>query len=70
MGSLHESERLRLRLADAELTDGTRLDHYVIRLPINVVSLVVSDAASNESSGCRSHASENSSATVKRTACR
>jgi 8-oxo-dGTP pyrophosphatase MutT (NUDIX family) len=42
--SLHESEWLRLALADVELTDGTRLDHYVIRIPFEVVSLVVSDA--------------------------
>ena len=33
-----------MELADVELTDGTRIDHYVIRIPFDVVSLVVSDA--------------------------
>jgi 8-oxo-dGDP phosphatase len=42
--SLHESDTVRLRLADIELTDGTRGDHYVIRIPFEVVSLVVTDA--------------------------
>jgi 8-oxo-dGDP phosphatase len=41
---LHESDTVRLELADVELTDGTRIDHYVIRVPFDVVSLVVSDA--------------------------
>ncbi|SRR6266404_2187399 len=45
--SLHESDTVRLELADIELTDGTRLDHYVIRIPFEVVSLVVSDADGN-----------------------
>jgi hypothetical protein len=42
--SLYESEWVRLELADVELTDGTRLDHHVIRIPFEVVSLVVWDA--------------------------
>jgi 8-oxo-dGTP pyrophosphatase MutT (NUDIX family) len=42
--SLHESDTVRLALADVELTDGTRIDHYVIHIPFDVVSLVVSDA--------------------------
>jgi 8-oxo-dGTP pyrophosphatase MutT (NUDIX family) len=42
--SLHESTTVRLALADVELTDGTRGDHYVIRIPFQVVSLVLSDA--------------------------
>src|SRR5258708_35197167 len=41
---LHESDTVRLGLADVELTDGTRIDHYVIRIPFEVVSLVISDA--------------------------
>ncbi len=45
--SLHESDTVRLELADVELTDGTRVDHYVIRIPFEVVSIVVSDAAGN-----------------------
>lgn len=43
--SLHESDTVRLGLADVELTDGTRIDHYVIRIPFDVVSLVLSDDA-------------------------
>jgi 8-oxo-dGTP pyrophosphatase MutT (NUDIX family) len=43
--SLHESDTVRLHVADVELTDGTRIDHYVIRIPFQVVSVVVSDAA-------------------------
>src|SRR4051794_10720459 len=39
----HESDTVRLSLADVELTDGTRGDHYVIRIPFQVVSLVLSD---------------------------
>jgi 8-oxo-dGTP pyrophosphatase MutT (NUDIX family) len=42
--SLHESDTVRLALADLELTDGTRGDHYIIRIPFQVVSLVLSDA--------------------------
>jgi 8-oxo-dGTP pyrophosphatase MutT (NUDIX family) len=42
--SLYESEVVRLELADVELTDGTRVDHHVIRIPFEVVSLVVCDA--------------------------
>jgi 8-oxo-dGTP pyrophosphatase MutT (NUDIX family) len=42
--SLHESDTVRLGLADVELTDGTRIEHYVIRIPFEVVSLVVSDS--------------------------
>jgi 8-oxo-dGTP pyrophosphatase MutT (NUDIX family) len=41
---LHDSDTVRLELADIELTDGTRGNHYVIRIPFDVVSLVVSDA--------------------------
>jgi 8-oxo-dGTP pyrophosphatase MutT (NUDIX family) len=41
--SLHESDTVRLNLAEIELTDGTRSDHYVIRIPFDVVSLVLSD---------------------------
>lgn len=41
--SLHESDTVRLGLADVELTDGTRIDHYVIRIPFDVVSLVLAD---------------------------
>jgi 8-oxo-dGTP pyrophosphatase MutT (NUDIX family) len=41
---LHESDTVRLTLADVELTDGTRSDHYIIRIPFQVVSLVLSDA--------------------------
>jgi 8-oxo-dGTP pyrophosphatase MutT (NUDIX family) len=41
--SLHESDTVRLSLADLELTDGTRADHYVVRIPFEVVSLVVTD---------------------------
>jgi 8-oxo-dGTP pyrophosphatase MutT (NUDIX family) len=33
-----------LVLADVEFADGTRGDHYVIRVPFQVVSLVLSDA--------------------------
>jgi 8-oxo-dGTP pyrophosphatase MutT (NUDIX family) len=40
---LHDSDTVRLELADIELTDGTRCDHYVIRIPFEVVSLVVRD---------------------------
>ena len=42
--SLHESDTVRLALADLELTDGTRGDHYIIRIPFEIVSLVLSDA--------------------------
>ena len=42
--SLHESDTVRLALADLELTDGTRGDHYIIRIPFQVASLVLSDA--------------------------
>jgi 8-oxo-dGDP phosphatase len=42
--SLHESDTVRLALADLELTDGTRGGHYIIRIPFQVVSLVLSDA--------------------------
>jgi 8-oxo-dGTP pyrophosphatase MutT (NUDIX family) len=45
--SLHESDTVRLELADVELTDGARVDHYVIRIPFEVVSLVVSDTEGN-----------------------
>jgi 8-oxo-dGTP pyrophosphatase MutT (NUDIX family) len=45
--SLHESETVRVELADVELTDGTRVDHYVIRIPFEVVSLVIFDAEGN-----------------------
>ena len=41
--SLHESDTVRLALADVELADGTRIDHYVIRIPFDVVSLVLAD---------------------------
>lgn len=41
--SLHESDTVRLSLADLELTDGTRGGHYIIRIPFQVVSLVLSD---------------------------
>jgi 8-oxo-dGDP phosphatase len=41
--SLHDSETVRLELADLELTDGTRGDHYVIRIPFRVVSVVISN---------------------------
>ena len=44
MRSVHESETVRLELADVELPDGARVDHYVIRVPFDVVSLVVWDA--------------------------
>lgn len=40
---LHDSDTVRLGLADVELTDGTRIDHHVVRIPFQVVSLVVSD---------------------------
>ena len=40
---LHDSDTVRLELADVELTDGTRIDHYVVRIPFQVVSLVISD---------------------------
>jgi 8-oxo-dGTP pyrophosphatase MutT (NUDIX family) len=40
---LYESEVVRLELADVELTDGSRVDHHVIRIPFEVVSLVVWD---------------------------
>jgi 8-oxo-dGTP pyrophosphatase MutT (NUDIX family) len=42
--SLHESDTVRLALADLELTDGTRGDHYIIRIPFQIVSLVLADA--------------------------
>lgn len=42
--SLHESDTVRLALADLELSDGTRGDHYIIRIPFEVVSVVLSDA--------------------------
>jgi 8-oxo-dGTP pyrophosphatase MutT (NUDIX family) len=45
--SLHESDTVRLELADIELTDGTRVDHHVIRIPFEVVSIVVSDTDGN-----------------------
>src|SRR3977135_2173105 len=41
--SLHESDTVRLELADVELTDGTRIDHYVIHIPLEIVSVVVFD---------------------------
>ncbi|HEV7640253.1 MAG TPA: NUDIX hydrolase [Gaiellaceae bacterium] len=41
--SLHESDTVRLSIADLELADGTRCDHYVIRIPFEVVSVVVTD---------------------------
>jgi 8-oxo-dGTP pyrophosphatase MutT (NUDIX family) len=41
--SLHESDSVRLGIADLELTDGTRIDHYVIRIPLEIVSVVVTD---------------------------
>jgi 8-oxo-dGTP pyrophosphatase MutT (NUDIX family) len=41
--SLHDSDTVRLSVADLELTDGTRGDHYVIRIPFQVVSVVVTD---------------------------
>jgi 8-oxo-dGDP phosphatase len=41
--SLHESDTVRLGLADVELTNGARIDHYVVRIPFDVVSIVVSD---------------------------
>jgi 8-oxo-dGTP pyrophosphatase MutT (NUDIX family) len=41
--SLHESDTVRLSIADLELADGTRADHYVIRIPFEVVSVVVTD---------------------------
>jgi 8-oxo-dGTP pyrophosphatase MutT (NUDIX family) len=40
---LHDSDTVRLSIADLELTDGTRGDHYVIRIPFEVVSVVVTD---------------------------
>jgi 8-oxo-dGTP pyrophosphatase MutT (NUDIX family) len=45
--SVHESDTVRLELADVELTDGTRVDHHVIRIPFEVVSIVVSDSDGN-----------------------
>jgi 8-oxo-dGDP phosphatase len=45
--SVHESDTVRLQLVDIELTDGTRGDHYVIRIPFEVVSVVVSDTDGN-----------------------
>src|SRR6185437_11075793 len=44
---LYESEWIRLELADIELTDGTRVDHHVIRIPFEVVSIVVADTVGN-----------------------
>jgi 8-oxo-dGTP pyrophosphatase MutT (NUDIX family) len=43
--TLHDSDTVRLELADVELTDGTRIDHYVVRIPFQVVSIVVTDDA-------------------------
>jgi 8-oxo-dGTP pyrophosphatase MutT (NUDIX family) len=40
---LHMSDTVRLSIADLELTDGTRIDHYVIRTPLEIVSVVVTD---------------------------
>jgi 8-oxo-dGTP pyrophosphatase MutT (NUDIX family) len=40
---LYESEWIRLELADVELTDGTQVDHHVIRVPFDIASLVVRD---------------------------
>jgi 8-oxo-dGTP pyrophosphatase MutT (NUDIX family) len=40
---LHESDTVRLALADIELSDGTRVDHQVIHIPFEVVSVVVTD---------------------------
>jgi 8-oxo-dGTP pyrophosphatase MutT (NUDIX family) len=40
---LHASDTVQLELADLELPDGSRTDHYVIRIPFQVVSVVVSD---------------------------
>jgi 8-oxo-dGTP pyrophosphatase MutT (NUDIX family) len=45
--SLHDSDTVRLGLADVELTDGTRGDHYVIHIPFEVVSVVVTDDEAN-----------------------
>jgi 8-oxo-dGTP pyrophosphatase MutT (NUDIX family) len=42
--SLYESDTVRLELADVELTDGTRIDHHVIRIPFEIASVVVRDA--------------------------
>jgi 8-oxo-dGTP pyrophosphatase MutT (NUDIX family) len=44
---LHESDTVRLELADIELTDGTRVDHHVIRIPFEVVSIVVTNTDGN-----------------------
>ena len=41
--SVYESETVRLELSEVELPDGARVDHYVIRVPFDVVSLVVRD---------------------------
>jgi 8-oxo-dGTP pyrophosphatase MutT (NUDIX family) len=40
---LHDSDTVRLELADLELTDGTKGHHYIIRIPFQVVSVVISD---------------------------
>ena len=40
---LHDSDTVRLGIADLELPDSTRGDHYVIRIPFEAVSVVVID---------------------------
>jgi 8-oxo-dGTP pyrophosphatase MutT (NUDIX family) len=40
---LHDSDTVRLELGDVELTDGSRVDHYIVRIPFQVVSIVVTD---------------------------
>jgi 8-oxo-dGTP pyrophosphatase MutT (NUDIX family) len=43
--SVHDSGGLRLEVADVELTDGTIVDHYLIHVPFQVVSVVISDGS-------------------------
>ena len=45
--SLHDSDTVQLSIADLELPDGTRGDHYIIRIPFQVVSVVISDGDGN-----------------------
>jgi 8-oxo-dGTP pyrophosphatase MutT (NUDIX family) len=42
--SLYESDTLGLELADVELTDGTRIEHHVIRTAFELAAVVVRDA--------------------------
>jgi 8-oxo-dGTP pyrophosphatase MutT (NUDIX family) len=41
--SVYSSDSVSLELADVELTDGTRLEHHIVRSPFDLVAVVVHD---------------------------